>query len=79
MLKVNDKDTRMTSKTSFLWLYIFEHISHLFLVFLLMTLNMHLFTGIIDTDIIHCINFALTCFNKANYNYKVLLCPEITK
>ena len=40
MFKVNNKDRRTTSVASFCCLVIFEHISHLVLVFLLLTLNM---------------------------------------
>ena len=36
MFKVNNKDTKMTRG----FIVNFEHISHLFLVFLLLTLNM---------------------------------------
>ena len=41
MLKVNNKNTRMTSMITFWCVFIvnFEHISHFFLVFLLVTLN----------------------------------------
>ena len=54
MLKVNDRDTRtrfemcskLTIKTAERCLYLnFEHISHLNLVFLLLTLNMQLPAG----------------------------------
>ena len=42
MFKVNNKDTRKTPCRSGVYIYIvnFEHISHLHLVFLLLTLNM---------------------------------------
>ena len=43
MVKVNDKDTRTTSKCSGVFIANFELISHLFLVFLLLTLNMQIF------------------------------------
>ena len=39
MFKVYDKNTRTTSMASFYCLYNFEHISHLFIVFLLLTLK----------------------------------------
>ena len=41
MLKVNDKDTRMTP----IFIANFEHISHLVLMFLLLTLNMYMRAG----------------------------------
>ena len=46
-VNVNNKNTRMTLITSF-WCFIvnFELISHLFLVFLLLTLNRYLFAGV---------------------------------
>ena len=40
MFKVNNKDTRMTPRRSGIFIVNFEHISHLVLVFLLLTLNM---------------------------------------
>ena len=46
MFKASNKDTRTTSITSFWGLTVkFEHISHLFLVFLLLTLSVYLGTG----------------------------------
>ena len=46
MFKVNNKNTRTTSMTSF-WCFIvdFEHISQLSLVFLLLTLNKQMLAG----------------------------------
>ena len=45
-VKVIDKDTRTTTMASFWYLYVnFEHISHIVLVFLLLTLNMQLPAG----------------------------------
>ena len=40
MFKVNNKDTRKTPCRSGVYIVNFEHISHLDLVFLLLTLNM---------------------------------------
>ena len=43
MFKVNDKDTKTTLRCSGVFIVNFELISHLFLVFLLLTLNMQIF------------------------------------
>ena len=43
MLKVNSKDTRMTSSV---FIVNFEHNLHLFLVFLLLNLNRKIFAGL---------------------------------
>ena len=43
MFKVNDKDTKTTSRCSGVFTVNFELISHLFLVFLLLALNMQIF------------------------------------
>ena len=45
MFKINNKDTRTTSTVSRVFTVNFEHISHLFLVFLLLTLNRKMFVG----------------------------------
>ena len=50
MFKGNNKSTRMTSMTSRRRSGVFiEHIPHLFLVFLLLTLNKKMLAGILDT------------------------------
>ena len=46
MFKVNSKDVRCLYCYSDVFIVNFEHISHLALVFLLLTLNMYLPTGI---------------------------------
>ena len=45
MFKVNNQDTRTKPMTSFKYLFNYEHISQLFLVFLLLTLSMYLSAG----------------------------------
>ena len=40
MFQVNNQDTRTTSRRSTGFIFIFEHIPHLVLLFLLLTLNM---------------------------------------
>ena len=46
MCKVNNKNTKMTSKVnSKNTIANFEHISHLFVVFLLLTLNKYMLAG----------------------------------
>ena len=45
MFKVNNKDTRTMRRRSDVFIVNSEHISHLVLVFLLLTLNMQLSTG----------------------------------
>ena len=42
MFKVNDKDTSVFNKDTSVFIVNFEHISHLVLVFLLLTLSMYL-------------------------------------
>ena len=44
MFKVNNQDTRTKPMTSFKYLFNYEHISQLFLVFLLLTSSMYLST-----------------------------------
>ena len=47
MFIVNNKDTRMTPLASFgVFIFNFEHISHLVLVFLLLTLSRYMSTGV---------------------------------
>ena len=45
MFKVNDKETRIWTDFEHIWNN-FEHISHLIVLFLLLTLNMQLPTGL---------------------------------
>ena len=45
MFKANNKNTRTTSCRSGVFIVTFEHISHLFLVFLFLTLNKQILTG----------------------------------
>ena len=49
MFKVNNKDTGTSRRRSGVFIVNFERISHLFLVFLLLTLDMQLPTGNIIT------------------------------
>ena len=50
MFKVNNKDTRMKRRSG-VFIVNFEHISHLVLVFLLLTLNMYFPAGYVQVYI----------------------------
>ena len=52
MFKVNNKDTRTTTRRSGVYIVNFEHISYLVLVFLLLTLSRQISAGCLLDDLI---------------------------